>query len=917
MNSPLPRECLNTGVPKMHHALEVKPTDQQAQTGRRWLAVLSVTLTKRLVFYWLLFAALLAILDVILSVALVAVSATAADRTGIRFNLFISALAIALSVACGYATPTWWRRAIILLATAPIPVLLITSRNTATGVAVLLLAFIASWLGRQLTALLLGKLDPVDSWVIGATFGLGLIASGGLILGTLHALRPAVTWTLIIIVALALVVKGRGHLAREASMLGVWLSHPSERKPLPFLLAGAMLACYWLNLSGALAPEVRPDAIRQRLVAATHFAQNGHLRPTDPDVSVAAAPALGEIAYSAALTLGTVQGAQLLHFLAGLCCAGAIFALGRRLGGPLAGGLGAVAFYCTLMTSYLSQTAYLDFFTTLFSVTAALLLVLRKRTDWRIALAAGMCLGFGVAVKVHVGYVAVGLAGTAGFLALRYGGLRRACQVCATLAGAAVVAAAPWMVRSYAYTSKIPGLEYATSALTTTTNGPSAVLFDLKIFGYGQSLRDLLALPFTAILTSNRFGGGQLDTSVIGGHIGFLLLGMCPLLFVVRKHWRVVAILSGALVATLLWFHTAQYLRYGLPIIAILSAAGGAAFATALRQSSKPAALNFLLGTLAISGVLIRIQMPDLGHRYTLGLQSREAFLVEYLGQEGAGSYAILRLLDDDPSVARVFAMHDGARLYTRARISSPFTTSGDLALEGNDELVLQRLREGGYSHIMLDRRIWAGPTLNWDRMSITNEDFLRRHTVLVAGGDYCYLYRIIFPGEGTQGESWTEGGELLTNGDLEAGNTAWPRGWVIAGQPQNHHSHESSPARQGMVLLMREEMLTTTVPVQAGTSYLIATTGRGEGGYGFLQTRIEWRDSAGQTLGISGEDTPVTPRAYQTFSTLVTAPAGAATAIISLQPTAAPTWVDTVSLHTVAGDTSVATRSIPPTVLR
>ena len=64
--------------------------------------------------------------------------------------------------------------------------------------------------------------------------------------------------------------------------------------------------------------------------------------------------------------------------------------------------------------------------------------------------------------------------------------------------------------------------------------------------------------------------------------------------------------------------------------------------------------------------------------------------------------------------------------------------------------------------------------------------------------------------------------------------------------------------------------------------------------------------------IGTGGEDTPVTPRAYQSFSTLVTAPPGAATATISLQPTGSATWVDDVSLRVATLEGATTTQPEP-----
>ncbi|MFN8515662.1 MAG: hypothetical protein U0232_08160 [Thermomicrobiales bacterium] len=145
------------------------------------------------------------------------------------------------------------------------------------------------------------------------------------------------------------------------------------------------------------------------------------------------------------------------------------------------------------------------------------------------------------------------------------------------------------------------------------------------------------------------------------------------------------------------WFATAQYLRYGLPIIALVCALGGAAYATARQRTERgrsQAALHVVLAVVALAYVFARAQFPDIAHRYAaFGLESREAFLDEHLAQQGAGSYALMRLLDSDPTVTRVLALHDGAMLYTRAQISGIFTSGGDFASAADDATVSAKLR--------------------------------------------------------------------------------------------------------------------------------------------------------------------------------------------------------------------------------
>jgi hypothetical protein len=240
----------------------------------------------------------------------------------------------------------------------------------------------------------------------------------------------------------------------------------------------------------------------------------------------------------------------------------------------------------------------------------------------------------------------------------------------------------------------------------------------------------------------------------IGGHLGYLPLVLPVLLAARRRHIRLYPLVIGVLLAALLWFITAQYLRYGLPLIALNCALGRVALAEVHQFTNSPrsrTALQVLLCVIAMAGVIARMQLPDISHRHAFGLQTQEGFLDEHLALQGAGSYAIMRQLDSDPTVTRVLALHDGARLYTRATISSVFTTGGDLNIEGDDALILQRLRSGGYSHILVDCRTWAGSLFGWDRVTVMNEEFLRRHTALVMGSDYSYLYRILTPEEGAQ----------------------------------------------------------------------------------------------------------------------------------------------------------------------
>jgi hypothetical protein len=846
------------------HALEQEDRDSSRTTRT----------TERLSLYWLTTAAVLAIGNALLPIWFASSPLVGVARDGVRLNLLTLALALAFSIGIGLIWPRWWLRAMAILAVGPVPVLLVTSNNIAAGSATLLLVFVTSWLGRELVAKFLGELDPVAAWAIGATIGLGLIATFGFVAGTLGILRAHTTWALLLITAIWLLVAARERLRRESLVATIWLHQPAARPLWHYLLAGAALACFWLNLLGALAPEIQSDAVRQRLAAAAQFARNGNLAHTDPDLFVVKEPALGEMTYAVAITIGSLQAAKLLHFIVGLLCTAAIFALAARLGGRFAGGLAALAFYCTLITAWLSQSAQLDLFTTLFALIAALLMVLRPRLDWRAAAFAGICIGLGVAVKLHFAYVAVGLGVTAGLIAARESSPRRAAWLVTVMTGSAILPASPWLARAYALTGEIPGVALGTASLTTSTGEEAAVLFDLKTFGIGRALWDLLLLPLTTTLVGNRFGGDQFDQRVLGGHFGYLLLGFIPLVFFIRRDRRAVALCAGAAVSTTLWFYTAQYLRYGLPIIAIFLALAAVAYAEMQRSMTTPSQRGIgsvFLCILLLSGVAVRLQSPDIAHRYAFGQQSHEAFLDAHVN-----TYKVLSQLDSQPGVTRILVMWDGPRLYSNVRLSTPYTSAFALKDEESDEVTMQHLRDGGFSHILLDRRAASVPWYGWDRLTITNEDFLQHHTALVAGDQYVYLYRILSPEELATTPAWAQGRELLPNGSFEQAATGQPTGWHLSGNP--HYDQSGAHARSGAraVRASPADSLSTIVAVQPGQTYLLAGANHGIADLGLVEMQIEWRDGNAQPLAVSGEKVIASPRGYRAYSILAVAPDGA-----------------------------------------
>ena len=96
-------------------------------------------------------------------------------------------------------------------------------------------------------------------------------------------------------------------------------------------------------------------------------------------------------------------------------------------------------------------------------------------------------------------------------------------------------------------------------------------------------------------------------------------------MFMLRNNRRAVALLAGAAITTFLvcCSTTAQYLRYGLPIIAIALALAGVTFVQIRAEShhvDTAQVCQRMLCILILSGAIARLQLPDIAHRYAFGL---------------------------------------------------------------------------------------------------------------------------------------------------------------------------------------------------------------------------------------------------------------------------------------------------------
>lgn len=551
------------------------------------------------------------------------------EQAGIHFNVGVIIVALGVSLGVGRLRPSLWRRMLLLLAIVPLPVLCFTSGNLRAGFAVVALFGPCCWLGREVARTFLHERNWLDAWVIGAPLALAMIAVLGFALGTLGLLRAPIMWGVLLLLLGGLAWRSSARLRADLVALRRWTRTKATPDRWQLLVGGVALAYLWLNLLSALAPETYSDAVRIRLPVAVEFARHGQLAVADPNLSsVANATAVGEAIYAVGLVLGPLATAKLFDYLIGVCCALVAFALGKRLGGWRAGLLGALALYTMPEAFWLSQTAYLDLFVTLLALGAALILVRPIRPDWRATLIAGGCIGVAVVIKIQFGYVAVGLAVMLGLLALRRGGPLLAMRLVGILAGSAGLIAAAPLWRSFQLTGQLAGLALATASLSRASDASPAIMSDLVNFGYGRSPGALLRSLLDLTINSHGFEWIATPWRPAVGVIGYLLLGCLPLLLMFRSRMRLLAVAIGCLVAFLLWFYTAQYLRYALPIFALLCPVAATAFVFVYRRLRLAPFRVLALACMVVllgAGVVVQLRVPNTSRQFAFGQEGTAA----------------------------------------------------------------------------------------------------------------------------------------------------------------------------------------------------------------------------------------------------------------------------------------------------
>jgi hypothetical protein len=690
-----------------------------------------------------------------------------------RWPAFNQSMLAALTVAAIVVAPTvlvrlvrpHWTLSVLALMTTGVVIALATGAGALPDLFVVVVIGLAAYaLGRLALDRLVPRAAgaPLESLVLAIGLGAGLLGLIALALGLLGWLRfPAVLLLLAPLAAKAiwqcgnkLVRRTRTHPRHTFFALeGI----PEWVDTVLLSLTGAILA---VGMILAVAPEVRSDAVRVHLPIVRAFVEQGQV-PALNYLGTARWPVNGHALYAMGFALHGQIAAKMLHTGAVWLTVATAGALGARYAGATAGVAGAALVASLPVMVWEAGVGYVDALPVLYALLGALCLLRWQRdgkTPWLLLL--GAMIGFGVASKLTFAFSGAALMLALFLVDRQEARVRSRLIAIGWVVTGGLMVGGPWLARSIWLTGELPGLSLFLDAVGRGPGEAPASLSSLPDFGVGRGPLGLVMMPLELTFRSQLFGEN------LPGFIGVALLLLLPTLVFLPRQRATAALLVVVLGQYLLWFLTAQYIRYLLPTLALLATLLGAGFAGLLERARthpgivKPATVFAVAGGLiaACSASLLFFITGIVGYpgglpvALVLGQQSQDAFLESTLRD-----YGLLERLDSliHPGTPIGALTSATSQLYTHAIVLTQSTSLPELLTASSEAELFAALDREGVQFVIVDR-----PSLppTWESSLLLQPDFLAQHATTIFAANDVYLYRLH---EGTGEDTATPSEEL------------------------------------------------------------------------------------------------------------------------------------------------------------
>lgn len=637
---------------------------------------------------------------------------------------------------------------------------------------------------------------------------------------------------------------------RPASVTGAWaglLALASARQKVQrdwklLLFWSLALLCVLARLLGVFMPEIGADALSMHLVMPAIVAREHVWMPSQSGFLWAWIPLAGDWIYVLSYVLGGEQAARLLNFASDLLvmvlCAG----VARRIAGSMAAAVAAVLYSCAPLAYFLTTSLFVENLWTLW-VAAALVMATAMRTrelSWQAWASFGLLLGAAMASKVITAFwVPVFL-----FFAIeRLIAAPRRTLVMFGVFGGCFVAVAAWPYAAAWIETGNPVFPFMNSIFKSPLYS-TTVSFDNALFRHPVNWRLLYDVTFS----SNRY------LEAVPGAFGLLWLAILPTgiltALIAGGRWlRALAI--GSILFVILVFSFQSYLRYIAPVYPLWATTVGIGTAYFSRSWFRvPFAAVVLVG--GIAGLI---------------LYANATWWYRSLPQTG-------------PLEPR--------RYEEWAREQRP---EAGLIAAANDMKLQHVLWLGRPTYAGLDARVSAN---NWHQPD--NEAKLRTASnaaeikqwvgkmdavVVTPGFDPCNSPALceVMEGLGDPAFSigsakmylvpreWRFSQERLVDIEL----TGSRPGWVGAGAWNRS---------EGRVQVAGDRAFSQPVAVKPSARYLYTIRARCHNGAASFRMQVNWLDSTGRFIEPTIFVEPCRPE-WRSYSTTMTAPLGAATAVV------------------------------------
>ncbi len=455
-----------------------------------------------------------------------------------------------------------------------------------------------------------------------------------------------------------------------------------------------------LNIIAAMAPVHASDAAAYHLALPKIHAEQGKISFV-PFMVTSSYPMVTEMLFLDGQLLSGGKLGQMVAAFIGILTAIAIYLFSKKHFGHTTALIAAAVFYTLPLFSVFNIRGFVDISAALFGMLALYMIFeWQGSNDRKFLIFAGIFAGAAASTKISAYPIAAILFMAVAYVSLlvKRQGLLSIISNLACYGIAAGILIAPWLTRAFDYTgnpfypllSGIFGGPYLPAGLAKFW------VDSLSFIGFGTGIGALLQLPWNLTMHSNAFGE-QLG-------IGPFFLAFIPLVLLAKKvEKKSVALLAIAIALILIWFYTAQSLRYIFFVYAILSVVSAYIATRIMAGRLKMAMMGIVAVTIAINLVLWAGANND-EIKAVGGFTNEDAYISSKMS-----NYELLKFANRDLPDARLCLYGEIRGYYSDNDYiwcHPLFQGYIDFYTSTESSQILSRLKETGVTHLLVERNI-------------------------------------------------------------------------------------------------------------------------------------------------------------------------------------------------------------------